>query len=108
MYVTIRRYKIAPGSTAELKRFQEGFLPIISALPGFIEYFWTTAAEDEVFSVNVFADRKGAEESIRVAADYVRNHLTSMLPNPPDVIAGEVVVHQTSLMPRRQHNDPNR
>jgi hypothetical protein len=95
MYVTIRRYKIAPGSTAELKRFQGGFLPIISALPGFIEYFWTTAGEDEVFSVSVFTDRKGAEESIRVAADYVRDHLTSMLPNPPDVIAGEVAVHQT-------------
>ena len=32
MYVTIRRYKIAPGSTAELKRrIQEGFLPIIRA-----------------------------------------------------------------------------
>jgi len=96
MYVTIRRYKIAPGSTAELKRrVQEGFLPIISKLPGFVEYLWTSAGENEMFSVSIFTNRKGAEESVRAAADYVRNHLTPLLPNPPEVITGEVVVHQT-------------
>jgi hypothetical protein len=96
MYVSIRRYKIAPGSTAELKRrIQEGFLPIISKLPGFVEYFWTSSGENEMFSVNVFTDRKGAEESVRAAAQYVREHLTSLLPNPPEVMTGEVVVHQT-------------
>jgi Antibiotic biosynthesis monooxygenase len=96
MYVTIRRYKIAPGSTAELKRrIQEGFLPIISKLPGFVEYFWTSSGENEMFSVNVFTDRKGAEESVKAAADYVREHLTSLLPKPPEVMTGEVVVHQT-------------
>ena len=98
MYVTIRRYKIAPGSTAELKRrVHEGFLPIVSKLPGFVEYFWTAAGEDEMFSVNVFKDRAGAEESVRAAANYVREHLTSLLPNPPEVMAGEVVVHQSKL-----------
>ncbi len=96
MYVTIRRYKITPGSTAELKRrIQEGFLPIISKVPGFVEYFWTSSGENEMFSVNVFTDRKGAEESVRAAAQYVREHITSLLPNPPEVITGEVVVHQT-------------
>jgi hypothetical protein len=94
MYVTIRRYKIAPGSTLELKRrVQEGFLPIVSKLPGFVEYFWTSAG-DEMFSVNVFTDRAEAEESVRAAADYVRKHLASLLPNSPEVISGEVVVHQ--------------
>lgn len=95
MYVTIRRYKIAPGSTLELKRrIEEGFLPIVSKLPGFVEYFWTSAGDNEMFSVNVFADRAGAEESVRAAADYVRNHLASLLPTSPEVISGEVVVHQ--------------
>jgi len=95
MYVTIRRYKIAPGSTAELKRrIQEGFLPIISELPGFVEYFWTSAGENEMFSVNVFTDRAGAEASVGAAAEYVRKNLTSLLPNPPEVMTGEVVVHQ--------------
>lgn len=45
-------------------------------------------------SVNVFQDRSGAEESVRAAADYVKKNLTSLLPNPPEVISGEVVAHQ--------------
>jgi heme-degrading monooxygenase HmoA len=97
MYVTIRRYKIAPGSTAELKReIQEGFVPIISKVPGFLEYFWTSSGENEMFSVSVFTDRKSAEESVRAAADYIRNtKVASLLPNPPEVMTGEVVVHRT-------------
>jgi hypothetical protein len=96
MYITIRRYKIAPGSTAELKRrVQEGFLPIVSKLPGFVEYFWTSAGKNEMFSVNVFKDKAGADESVRAAANYVREHLKPLLPNSPEVITGEVVVHQS-------------
>lgn len=95
MYVIVRRYKTAPGSSAELKRrIQQEFLPIVSKVPGFIEYFWMSAGENEMFSVNIFQDRSGAEESVRAAADYVKRNLTSLLPNPPEVISGEVVVHQ--------------
>src|SRR5512146_1060298 len=69
MHVTLRRYKIAPGATAELKRqIQEGFVPIVSQLPGFLEYFWTSAGENEMFSISVFKDRAGAEQSVRAAA----------------------------------------
>jgi heme-degrading monooxygenase HmoA len=94
MYVAVRRYKIAPGTTAELiRRIQQEFLPIVSKVPGFIEYFWTSAGENEMFSVNVFTDRSGAEESVRAAADYVRDH-KSLFPNPPEVITGEVVAYQ--------------
>jgi heme-degrading monooxygenase HmoA len=102
MYVTVRRYKIAPGSTAELKRrIQQEFLPIISKVPGFIEYFWMSAGENEMFSVNVFQDRAGADESVKAAANYVRKNLTSLLPNPPEVISGEVVTHQTKAEAER-------
>jgi hypothetical protein len=102
MYVTVRRYKIAPSSSAELKRrIQQEFLPIVSKLPGFIEYFWTSAGENEMFSVNVFRDRAGAEESVRAAADYVRKNLASLLPNPPEVISGEVVTHQAGTKAER-------
>ena len=95
MYLTVRRYKIAPGSTPELRRrIQEEFLPIVSKVPGFIEYFCTFAGQNEMFSVNVFRDRAGAEESVRAAADYVRDH-KSLFPNPPEVITGEVIAHQT-------------
>jgi antibiotic biosynthesis monooxygenase len=102
MYVTVRRYKIASGSTAELKRrIQQEFLPIISKVPGFVEYFWMSSGENEMFSVNVFQDRSGAEQSVKAAADYVKKNLTSLLPNPPEVISGEVVAHQATAEAER-------
>jgi hypothetical protein len=98
MYVTIRRYKIAPGSVDKLTReIREGFVPIVSKVAGFKEYFWVDAGDDVMFSVNVYENRAGAEESVRRAADYVREHIASLLPKPPDVTTGEVVVHQAEL-----------
>jgi hypothetical protein len=99
MYVTIRRYKIAPGSVDKLtQEVRDGFLPIISKVPGFREYFWVNAGDDVMFSVNVFEDRAGAEESVRRAQDFTtREHLASLLPNPPEITTGEAVVHQAGV-----------
>ena len=98
MYVTIRRYKTAPGSVDKLtQEIRKGFVPIISKVPGFKEYLWVNAGDGVMFSVNVFENRSGAEESVRRAADYVREHIASLLPNAPDITTGEVVVHQAEL-----------
>ncbi|MFG2987497.1 hypothetical protein ACGFYQ_40885 [Streptomyces sp. NPDC048258] len=42
-------------------------------------------------STSVFEDLAGAEESVKRAADFVRDNLASLLPNPPQVTAGKVV-----------------
>ncbi|MEU9410306.1 hypothetical protein AB0E08_32115 [Streptomyces sp. NPDC048281] len=39
----------------------------------------------------MYDDRAGAEESVRRAADFVRDQLASLLPDPPQVTAGQVV-----------------
>ena len=99
MYATIRRYKTAPGSADKLAHeIQQGFVPIVSKVSGFREYFWVKTPDNEMFSVSVFENKAGAEESVRKASDYVREHnLASLLPNPPEVITGEVVVHQAEV-----------
>lgn len=99
MYATIRRYKIAPGSVEKLtQEIREGFVPLISKVSGFKEYFWVNAGDNVMFSVSVFENRAGAEESVRRASDYVREYgLGSLLPNPPEVTTGEVVVHQAEV-----------
>jgi hypothetical protein len=95
MYVTVRRYTIIPGSAAELnRRIQDEFLPIINKLPGFVEYFWISAGDKEMFSVSVFTDRAGSADAVRAAAEYVKRNLTSLLPYPPNVMSGDVIVHQ--------------
>lgn len=44
-------------------------------------------------SMSVFQDPAGAEESTDRAGEFVRERLASLLPNPPQVTAGEVVAH---------------
>jgi hypothetical protein len=45
-------------------------------------------------STSVFQDRSRAEESNKSAADWVRKNLATLLPNSPQVTAGEVVAYK--------------
>ncbi len=102
MYTSIRRYKIAPGSVGKLtQKSREGVVPILRKVPGFREYFWVNAGNDVMFSISVFDDRTGAEESSRRAAEYVREHVASLLPNAPEITTGEVVVYQAEQLTGR-------
>jgi heme-degrading monooxygenase HmoA len=95
MYASIRRYKVNPGAAAEIAlRVNEGFLPIISKAPGFVSYYVLDAGNDVVASVSVFQDQAGAEESNRMAADWVKQNVASLLGGPPEITAGEVVAHK--------------
>jgi len=96
MYASIRRYKTSPGGAAELaRRVTQGFVPIISNAPGFVAYYVVDAGNDLVASISVFQDHAGAVESNRVAADWVKT-IASLLPSPPEIMAGEVTVHRTA------------
>ena len=97
MYASIRRYKTNPGKAAELvQQVKDGFVPIISKAPGFIAYYVVDAGNDIVASVSVFQDQRGAEESNRLAADWVKSSIASLVAGPPEVTAGSVTVHKTA------------
>jgi hypothetical protein len=72
----------------------EGFVPIISTIPGFVALYLVDAGGGVMISTSVFQDQSGAEESNRRAADYVRQNLALLLPNPPQITAGEVVAYK--------------
>jgi hypothetical protein len=44
-------------------------------------------------STCVFENEAGEEESNRKAADWVRENLASLLPNPPQITAGQSVAY---------------
>jgi hypothetical protein len=97
MYASVRRYSTTPNGTAELsRRVKQGFLPIISSAPGFVAYYVVDAGNDVVASVSVFQDRAGAEESNRMAADWVKTNIASLVSGPPDITAGTVTAHKTA------------
>jgi len=97
MYAAIRQYQVDPGSVDEVRRgVNEGFLPIIKDASGFQAYYALDAGGGRLATVSVFEDRAGAEESTRMAADWIRQNMASLVPDPPEVLEGEVVVHEAA------------
>ena len=97
MHAAMRQYQVDPGSVDEITRgVNEGLLPIIKDVYGFQAYYAIDAGGGRMATVSVFEDRAGAEESTRMAADYIRQNMASLFPNPPEVLQGEVVVHDAA------------
>ncbi|MGA7880981.1 MAG: hypothetical protein WCD63_08940 [Terrimicrobiaceae bacterium] len=94
MYATVRRYEGVSNPTEAAQRVNEGFVPLISQIPGFVAYYWVDAGGGVMISTSVFQDQASAEQSNRSAADYVRQNLVSVLPNPPQITAGDVVAYK--------------
>jgi hypothetical protein len=101
MYAVIRRYQLAdPGAIDEVKRYvNEGFVPLVRNIRGFLAFYWLDAGKGAVVSVSVFEDRAGSEESDRRAAEYIKQHgaLASLLPDPPETTEGTVGIHELRL-----------
>ena len=102
MYAAIRHYQVDPSSTDEItRRVENGFVPLIRHVPGFVDYYLVDAGNGTVVSLTVYEDRAGEEESIRLAAEFVREQLADLIPNPPEVMAGEVRIHLAGSMQER-------
>jgi hypothetical protein len=102
MHATIRRYEgIDRSRTDELvKNVGETLLPRLSEMPGFSGYYLIEAGNGVMSSVGFFNTSAQADESTRIASNWVRDEkLEKLLPNPPKVTGGEVIVHKTNGVP---------
>ena len=98
MFATLRRYEgIDAGHKDELtKKVGEKLAPRLSKLPGFSGYFLVDTGEDVMSSISLFDTSAQANESTRVASEWVRDEkLDGILKTPPKVTDGEVIVHKT-------------
>ena len=98
MFATIRRYEaIDQARTSEVvKQADETLLPSLSELPGFSGYYLIEAGNGVMSSISFFDTSAHADESTRVASDWVREYkLETALPNPPKITSGEIVAHRT-------------
>ena len=91
MYATVRRYEGVTDAAEAARQVAEGFVPLLKGMPGFVAYYWVDAGSGVMASTSVFEDRAGAEGSTEKAADFVKANMAHLLPNPPQVTAGEVV-----------------
>jgi len=94
-FLAVRQYTFAPGHTmGELTAVvNSGFMPIVTQVPGFIEYF-LVETEEGAISISVFTDQAGAEESTKRAADWVAENLGGFFAGPPTVTTGTVRIHE--------------
>lgn len=91
MYAMIRSYA-ATGSVEEIVRQVEAMiLPRIQARPGFRGY-WAGAGEGQVFSVSLFDSRAEAQAAREEVRGLVAANLAELLPQPPVVTEGEILV----------------
>jgi len=99
MFATIRRYDVIDQTrTSELvKSADETLLPSLSELPGFSGYSLIEAGDGVMSSISFFDTSEHADESTRLASNWVREQkLEKVLPNEPKITSGEVVLHKTS------------
>ena len=91
MFAVIRHYHFDKNDSATIDRaISEEFVPIVRKAKGFQHYYWLDSGEGEGASFGMFNDKAGADESVRLAADYVREHLSKMLTQKPEVIEGPI------------------
>ena len=93
MYVAVRRYEGVSDPKEAGRISNEGFVPIISAMPGFVAYYFVDAGDGVMVSISVFEHKDAEEQSTFRAGEFVAEHLAPLLPNPPQVTAGEVVAY---------------
>jgi hypothetical protein len=97
MHAIVRRYEgIDTERTDELTRkVGESLAPRLSKLPGFSGYFLIEAGDGVMSSVNFFDTSAQADESSRVVANWLREEkLETLVPNPPKITGGKVIVQE--------------
>jgi hypothetical protein len=94
MYVAVRRYEGVRDSQKVAQLVEEDFVPIISEMPGFIAYYCVDAGDGVMVTTSVFEHKDAEEQSNFRAGEFTAEDLGPLVPNPPQVTAGEVVAHK--------------
>ena len=91
MHAVIRHYRgnsqlmdVLAQNTDEVER-------LIRDVPGFVTYALVRTA-DGGFSVSVFEDQAGTDESTRRAAEWTRENAPQAAGSPPEIIQGETIL----------------
>jgi hypothetical protein len=94
MFAVIRHYHFDPKDGPEIDRLvREEFVPLVRKAKGFVRYYWLDAGNGEGASFGVFQDKAGADESVAIAAGFVREHLSKYVRQKPEIIEGPIVAH---------------
>jgi heme-degrading monooxygenase HmoA len=95
MYIAVRRYE-GVRDPQKVAQVAKDFVPIISQMPGFVAHYVVDAGDGVMVATSVFEHKDAEEQSTFLAGEFVAEHLAPLLPNPPQVTAGEVVAYKAT------------
>ena len=96
MYAAVRRYEGIKDDSEAARLVGESFVPLLEKIEGFVAYYWIDAGEGTMASLSVFDDKAGADESVKLAHQWIEDNAPGLFPNPPRVTEGEVVASATA------------
>lgn len=103
MFVSIRKYYgVEDADEASIRMHASGFFERLQSLPGFKGYYAFDCGGGVGLTISLFDTLEAAEASNQVAADWVREELGSLIPNPPEILTGESIAMKLPLPPVRQ------
>ena len=96
MHAAVRRYANVTDTDEVVRQIkEEGFLDVVRGVRGFVNYSVIDDGDGTLVTISTFEDRLGAEESTSRAEEWIQQHnLSSLIPNRPQITAGEVAVHE--------------
>lgn len=89
MFASIRKYNGFPLLSDELVKHQDAIKNMLRPIKGFHAYYMVRT-NDGIVSMTVCEDRTGAEESNRVASNWLKNNLPTFATAVPETTVGEV------------------
>ena len=89
MFAAIRTYGVTDiDELSEL--VQDGFLPIVESVPGFVAYYAIDAGDGIATSITVCEDNAGVDESTSREATWVEENALDFIQSGPAVVTGPV------------------
>ena len=76
MFSSVRRYRLMSGSFDDLLHLVDtDFAETVQEMDGFVEYQVLECGNGELVTITTFRDRRTAEESAELAAEWIRDTL---------------------------------
>lgn len=91
MHTVVRRYNGVQNAGEVARRAIEEFAPQLRDQPGFQGYWVIDAGDGVVATISIFESQEAAEESNAASATWVQENMPQLVPNPPQVIAGNTI-----------------
>ena len=92
MYASVRRYRVTGSAKDIAQKAEAGLVPIFKQNPGFVAYYIVDGGDGHVASISVFESGEAAHASNEQAAAWVKENVSQLVPDAPQITHGEVLV----------------